>query len=175
MHSSCAFKKRIAICFQDEKWVELFPKTERCWTCRSERIVVPTLGYTKRINCFITLAWPGRNIIWNCFKRRRNIEFRRHLSNVIANARRRKLKKVILFIDGASYHKTPEVKKFLKEHPVLATKFLPKKDPNSNPTECMVNKRLSSAVSVNRCHADYNTLRQSTRAFLGKYNSIYAT
>jgi hypothetical protein len=114
-------------------------------------------------------------IIWNCYKRRRNIEFRKHLSNVAAYAKRHNMKKLVFFTDHASYHKTPHVKKFLRNHPVFVVRFLPKKDPNSNPTECMVNKRLSSAVSVNRCHADYGVLKLSTRAFLRKYNSIYAT
>ena len=161
--------------FQDEKWVELLPKIERCWTKKEDRLVVPTLGYTKRINCFITLFWPTKNIVWNCFKRRRNIEFRKHLSNIAAYAERQKLKKVIVFIDHAPAHKTDEVERFLKDHPVLVVIFLAKKDPNSNPTECLVNKRLSSAVSVNRCHADYTALKGATKKFLYKYNSIYAT
>ena len=103
------------------------------------------------------------------------MEFRKHLSNLIAYAKRHGLKRMVLFIDHAPAHKTDEVKKFLKDHPVFAVKFLPKKDPNSNPTECMVNKRMSSAVSVNRCHADYGALKRSTKKFLHNYNSIYAT
>jgi hypothetical protein len=109
---------------------------------------IPTLGYTKRMNFFITLFWPSRKIIWNAFKRRRNIEFRRHLSNVIAYAKRYGLKKVILFIDRATYHKTPEVKKFVKEHKdILHIKFLGKSDPNSNPIESLVNRRLGSVLN----------------------------
>ena len=155
--------------------MELLPKVERCWTAKGQRLKVPTLGYTKRLNCFISLCWPQRRIVWNCFKRRRNSEFRRHLSHLVADARRRGLKKIILFIDHASAHKTAQVKKFFKDHPMLVPKFLPKKDPNSNPTEALVNRRLSAAVSVNRCHADYPALKEKTRCFLRKYNPIYAT
>ncbi len=148
---------------------------EDVWIPRGEERHVPTLGYTKRVNCFITLFWPRKTIVWNCFKRRRNIEFRRHLSNLVAHAKRHRLKKIILFIDDASYHKTPHVKKFLKEHPVLKIKKLPKKDPNSNPTECLVNKRLHATVGVNRCHEDLPALKTTTKKFLRNYNSIYAT
>lgn len=155
--------------------MDLLPKVERCWTANGQRLRVPTLGYTQRINCFISLCWPRRNIIWDCFKRRRNIEFRRHLSHLVAHARRRELKKVILFVDHASAHKTTQVKNFLKKHPILTLKWLPKKDPNSNPTETLVNRRMSAAVSVNRCHPDYDALKGTTRSFLRKYNSIYAT
>ena len=121
------------------------------------------------------MLWPQKNIIWNCYKRRRNIEFRKHLSNLIAYAKRHRLKKIILFIDQALYHDTPEVKKFLKNHPIVHVKFLGKKDSNSNPVECLVNKRLHSAVSVNRSYENINGLEHSSKFFLRKYNVIYAT
>jgi hypothetical protein len=102
------------------------------------------------VNCFITLFWPRKRIVWNTFKRRRNIEFRIHPGNIVAYAHRHGIKRVILFVDHASYHKTPEVKLFVKQHPILKAILLGKQDPNSNPTECQVNKRLSGAVTVNR-------------------------
>lgn len=161
--------------FQDEKWVDLLPRVWKAWAPKGSDVRVPTLGYTKRVNCFITLFWPRKNIITNCFSRRRNIEFRKHLSNIVAYAKRHRLKKVILFIDDASYHKTPQVEKFVRQHPVLSIKTLPGKDPNSNPVECLVNKRLASAVCVNRCHEGLAALKLETKKFLRMYNSIYAT
>jgi len=156
--------------------VELLPRIEAAWKIGRKQLIIPTLGYTKRINVFVTLLWPSRKIVWNVFRRRRNGEFRRHLSHVLAHARRHKLKKIIMFVDHASYHKTKEVKKFRREHrDMLRIKFLGKKDPNSNPTECLVNKRLNSAVSINRCHASIDELTHATREFLGRYNNIYAT
>lgn len=136
---------------------------------------VKTLGYTKRVNCFITLFWPHKHIVWNTFSRRRNIEFRIHLSNLIAYALRHKIKRIILFVDHASYHETPEVMLFLKQHPILKVIWFGKKDPNSNPTECLVNRRLSGAVAVNREHVGLDDLKQKTKNFLWKYNSIYTT
>ena len=91
---------------------------------------VPTLGYTARKNFFISLFWPSKKIIWNAFDRRRNIEFRKHLSNLVAYAKRQKLKKIIFFIDRASYHGTPKVKKFFSEHSLFTVILLGKKDPN---------------------------------------------
>jgi hypothetical protein len=126
------------------------------WMVNKKQSFVPTLGYTKRMNFFITLFWPSKKIIWNAFKRRRNIEFR--------------------FIDRATYHKTPEVKKFVKEHKdILRIKFLGKGDPNSNPIESLVNRRLSSAVGVDRFHASIDVMTTAARNFLRKYNSVYAT
>ena len=78
-------------------------------------------------------------------------------------------------MDHASYHQTAEVKKFVQEHPILEIKWLGKKDPNSNPTEGLVNRRLSAAVSVNRHYQKLEELQMQTKKFLRKYNSIYAT
>lgn len=132
---------------------------------------IPTLGYTARRNFFISLVWPDKKIIWNCFKKRRNIEFRKHLSNLVAYAKRHKIKRIILFIDHATYHKTPAVKKFVKEHPILRVKFLGKKDPNSNPVELQVNKKMYSAVSVNKSYKNVKELEEAGRKYLMKYIS----
>lgn len=132
---------------------------------------IPTLGYTARRNFFISLVWPDKKIIWNCFKRRRNIEFRKHLSNLIAYAKRHKIKTIILFVDHATYHKTPEVKKFVRKHSILRVKFLGKKDPNSNPVELHVNKKMYSAVSVNKSYKNVKELEEAGRKYLIKYIS----
>ena len=155
--------------------MDLLPKIEGAWVKKGTRLRVPTLGYTKRRNFFVTLLWPSKRIIWNSFERRRNQEFRLHLSNVLAHARRHGLKKVVLFIDHASYHKTPEVQRFFSKHSVFKRKFLGLKDPNSNPVERLVNKRLNSAVCVNYCHDSLDALTKETKSFLRKYNLTYAT
>ena len=129
---------------------------------------IPTLGYNKRVNCFITLFWPKKKIVWNMFSKRRNIEFRKHLSNLAAYAKRKKLRRIILFVDHATYHKTPEVKKFLKAHTIFKLKFLGKKDPNSNPTERLVNRWLSAAISVNRNYINLQELKTKTKKILKK-------
>jgi hypothetical protein len=67
------------------------------------------------------------------------------------------------------------VKLFIKQHPILKVILLGKQDPNSNPTERQVNKRLAGAVAVNREHKNLADLRSKTKNFLRKYNSIYAT
>lgn len=156
--------------------MDLLPRIEATWRLGRKQMLVPTLGYTDRVNAFITLFWPRKKIIWNLFERRRNIEFRKHLSNVVAAARRHRIKRVILFIDHASYHDTDEVKKFFREHKgILTVKFLGKKDPNSNPVELLVNKRMNSYVCVNKCHQDIAALKKTVRFYLKKYNLIYAT
>lgn len=135
---------------------------------------IPTLGYTKRRNFFISLFWPRKNIVWDCFERRRNIEFRKHLSHLAAYAKRHRLRKLILFIDWASYHDTEEVRAFFREHPVFKRVFLGVKDPNSNPVEGLVNKRLASAL-LNRSFEDVVLLELTSKKFLRKYNSTYVT
>ena len=127
------------------------------------------------MNCFVTLFWPTKRIIWNTFSRRRNIEFRRHLSNLVAYAKRHKIKRIILFIDHASYHDTDEVKEFFENHLLFKVKWFGKKDPNSNAVELLVNKRLNNAVNVNRPNENIAQLKQRTKKFLRYYNSHYTT
>ena len=117
------------------------------------------------MNCFVTLFWPTKHIVWNTFDRRRNIEFRKHLSTLVAYAKRHKIKRIILFIDHASYHDTDEVKEFFNQHPLFKVKRFGKKDPNSNAVELLVNKRLSNAVNVNRPNENIAQLKQRTKNF----------
>lgn len=94
---------------------------------------------------------------------------------MVSYAKRHKIKRIILFIDHATYHKTPAVKKFVKEHPILRVKFLGKKDPNYNPVELHVNKKMHSAVSVNKSYKNIKELEKAGRKYLMNYISNYDT
>lgn len=134
---------------------------------KQDRIDTP--GYNKRRNVFITLFWPKRSIVYNTFEKRRNREFKKHLSNVIAYAKRHHMKKIILFIDHATYHKTKNVKKFIREHPILRVKFLPKRSPHLNPVEKMVNAPMKSVVCSNRSYRNIEQVVQNTHRFFREY------
>ena len=134
---------------------------------KQDRIDTP--GYNKRRNVFVTLFWPKKRFVYNIFEKRRSKEFKKHLSNVIAYARRHKMKKVILFIDHATYHKTKNVKKFIREHPILKVKFLPKKAPHLNPVEKVVNAPLKSVVCSNRSYRNMEQVMKNTHTFFREY------
>lgn len=145
----------------------------------SQRKVL-TPGYNARRNTFVTLFWPkkGKNRNWfvfNTYAKRRSREFKLHLSNVMQYARRRGARKVILFVDHAPCHKTRNVKKFIREHPMLKVKMLPKRAPNLNPVERKVNKPLKSAVCTNRSYSDIDDVVRNGRRFLRKYARSYGT
>jgi hypothetical protein len=144
---------------------------------RGEQKTVVTPGYNRRRNTFITLLWPKRRkgLVFNTYPKRRSREYKLHLSNVIQHARRRRAKKVILFADHAPCHKTKNVKRFIREHPVLKVKLLPKRAPNLNPVERLVNKPLKSAVCTNRSYSDIDDVIESGRRFLTKCRLTYGT
>ena len=100
---------------------------------RGEQRRVLTPGYNKRRNTFITLFWPKKKngLVFNTYAKRRSREYKLHLSNLLQYAKRRDAKKVILFADHAPCHKTKNVKKFIKEHPMLKMKLLPRERPTS--------------------------------------------
>jgi hypothetical protein len=49
--------------------------------------------------------------------------------------KRQDVKRLILFIDHAPCHKTKNVRRFIRDHPILSVKRLPKRAPKLNPTE----------------------------------------
>jgi hypothetical protein len=144
---------------------------------RGEQRRVLTPGYNKRRNTFITLFWPKKRngLVFNTYAKRRSREYKLHLSNLLQYAKRRDAKKVILFADHAPCHKTKNVKKFIKEHPMLRVKLLPKRAPNLNPVERLVNKPLKSAVCTNRSYSDIDDVIKAGRRFLTKYKRTYGT
>jgi hypothetical protein len=140
------------------------------------RVVTP--GYNKRRNTFITLFWPKRKsngFIFNTYAKRRSREYKLHLSNLLQHARRRGAKKVILFADHAPCHKTKNVETFIREHPTLKVKLLPKRAPNLNPVERLVNKPLKSVVCTNRSYSDIDDVIRAGRRFLTKYKQTFGT
>jgi hypothetical protein len=144
---------------------------------RGEQRRVLTPGYNKRRNTFITLFWPKKRngLVFNTYAKRRSREYKLHLSNLLQYAKRRDAKKVILFADHAPCHKTKNVKKFIKEHPMLRVKLLPKRAPNLNPVERLVNKPLKSAVCTNRSYSDIDDVIKAGRRFLTKNKRTYGT
>jgi transposase len=95
---------------------------------RGEQRRVLTPGYNKRMNTFVTLFWPNA-FVFNTYAKRGSREYKLHLSNVLQHARRRGAKRVILFADHAPCHKTKNVKRFVRRHPVLRVKLLAKRRP----------------------------------------------
>jgi len=144
---------------------------------RGEQRRVLTPGYNKRRNTFITLFWPKKKngFVFNTYAKRRSREYKLHLSNILQHAKRRGAKKVILFADHAPCHKTKNVKKYIREHPMLKVKLLPKRAPNLNPVERLVNKPLKSAVCTNRSYSDIDEVIRAGRRFLTKYRQTFRT
>jgi len=139
---------------------------------------VMTPGYNRRRNTFITLLWPKKRkngFIFNTYAKRRTREFKLHLSNLLQHAKRRGAKKVILFADHAPCHKTKNARKFIRDHPMLRVRRLPKRAPNLNPVERLVNKPLKSVVCTNRSYSDINDVIRAGRRFLTKYKRTFGT
>jgi hypothetical protein len=82
---------------------------------------------------------------------------------------------VILFADHAPCHKTKNVKKFIREHPILKLKLLPKRAPKLNPVEHMINRPLKKVVCVNRSHQTIDEVLTETRTFLQQHKRIFWT
>ncbi|MDG6937971.1 MAG: transposase [Nitrososphaerota archaeon] len=67
------------------------------------------------------------------------MEYKLRPSNLL-----QRVKRIIIFADHAPCHKTKNVKKLIRERrSVLRVKLLPKKAPNLNPVERLVDKQVS--------------------------------
>ena len=160
------------VAFQDETWTELYPRVEAKWMKKGtqERVVTP--GYNRRRNVFVTLFWPkNHGFVWNRFAKRRSREFKMHLSNLLQYAKRHGVKRIILFVDHAPCHKAKNVRRFIREHPELKKKLLPKRAPHLNPTEWIVNRPLKSVVCSNRSYKHINDVDRQTANFLRKHKT----
>lgn len=94
-----------------------------------------------------------------------------HLSNLLQYAKRHGVKKVILFVDHAPCHKTKNVRRFIREHPELKRKLLPKRAPDLNPTKWIVNRPLKSVVCSNRAYRRIDDVSAQTANFLSKHRT----
>ena len=83
------------------------------------------------------------------------------------------MKRIILFIDHATYHKTKNVKKFIREHPMLKVKFLPMGAPHLNPVEKLVNASIKSVVCSNRSYRSIEEVMTNTHRFFREYRNSY--
>jgi hypothetical protein len=143
---------------------------------KQKRVLTPWKN--KRRNTFITLLWPERKngLIFNTYARRRSREFKHHLSNVLAHAKRLGAKKIILFVDHAPCHKTPNSKRFIRDHKsIIRVKLLAKRAPRLNPVEGDVNRPLKSVVCTNKSHHSIEEVVEETRTFLRKYRQTLGT
>jgi hypothetical protein len=156
--------------------VELYPRIEAKWMKKGYQEKISTPGYNKRTNIFITLFWPKKlGYIWNKFERRRSREFKLHLSNLIQHAKRHSIKRILLFIDHAPCHKTKTVKRLIRRYKIIKTKLLPKKAPELNPAEWVINRPLKSTVCTNRSYTSIHDVNHHTTDFLRKHRMTLRT
>jgi hypothetical protein len=164
------------IAFEDEKWVELYPRVEAKWMKKGKQEEVLTPGYNRRTNYFITLFWPKKyGFVWNRFKRRRSREFRKHVSNVFQHAKRHGTKKLVLFMDHAPCHKTQASRRLIRRYGIIRARLLPKRAPKLNPTEWIVNRPLNSYVCTNRSYSNIDDVNSRATDFLRKHRRNLCT
>ena len=70
--------------------------------------------------------------------------------------------KIFLYVDGASWHKGPWVKQFLKEHVNLILEYLPPYHPELNPQE-RIWRMIRYEVTTNRYYISVDAIQRSIR------------
>jgi hypothetical protein len=132
---------------------------------------VHTPGLNRRINVFITLLWPSKRLRYNIYKRRRAIEFKRHLRCLIDYVKRNGYRRLILITDNAKAHRCPETGAYIeKNRETLKVFYLPSYAPQLNEVEGRINRRIKHEVCANHQHKTIEELTKATRAYLRTYN-----
>lgn len=129
----CSLPKTL-IAFADEMSSKLHPKQGYMWT-RKKKPTVATHDSHKRVYTVAAVIPKNGKVVARTSNKFNQHEFIRFLKLLLSKTK----KKICLYIDRMAAHKTPKVKEFLKKHPRLKIKWLPKYSPKFNPTEYLWN------------------------------------
>jgi hypothetical protein len=138
---------------------------------RGVQFEVPTPGVNRRINAFITAFWPSKRTRYSIYKRRRSLEFIKHLESVLRYVKRKGYRRLILIIDNASFHKSRDSTLFLQTHRAEIKPFnLPTYSPKLNEVDGRIDKQLKKDVSTNHTYKSLESLEKAARQYLNMHN-----
>jgi len=138
---------------------------------RGVQFEVPTPGVNRRINAFVTAFWPSKRIRYSVYKRRRSLEFTKHLESVSRYAKRKGYKRLILIMDNASFHKSRTTTLFLQTHRAeIKTFHLPRYAPKLNEVDSRINRALKRDICANHTYRTIQKLTKAARQYLRQYN-----
>ena len=124
-------------------------------------------GSNRKINAFITLLYHSNKIKFKISKSRTSIDFIDHLRSIRNYIKKNKIKRFILVTDNASFHASRKTKQFIENQlHCLTVIFLPKRSPNLNLVETMVNRNLKKDVCANHNYATEDNLTNAVRRYL---------
>jgi transposase len=137
---------------------------------RGVQLEIPTPGINRRINAFITGFWPSRRLRYSLHRRRRSLEFTKHLESVLRYMKRKGYRRLILIMDNASFHLSRATRRFLEAHPEIKPFYLPRYAPKLNEVDGRINRQLKKDVSTNHTHNNLEDLENAAREYLARHN-----
>ena len=163
--------------FEDETGFTLHPRLGRGWARRGQRLRVPTTSqHHTRLNCFGWVAPMLKR--WRVLRTARGNQagFVTCLRQVMRQLR---WYTVWLYVDGAPWHRGPEVEAFLHAHPRLHVEYLPRYQPGLNVQE-RIWRQVRYEATTNQWFTDlgqtwqavHRTITSWTPAKLGRLCNI---
>lgn len=138
---------------------------------RGEQKAIATPGVNRRWNIFITMLYPSNRLKYNFYRRRRSIEFRRHLEGVLRYSSKKGYKRIVLIMDNATLHKSRETASFLQKHShTIKPFYLPTYSPQLNIVEGRVNRKLKHEICTNHNFESLQRLVKAARESLRRLN-----
>lgn len=151
--------------------MELNPTIAATWMPRGTQLEIPTPGVNRRINAFITAFWPSKRLRYSVYRRRRSLEFTKHLQSVLRYMKRKGYRRLILIMDNASFHLSRTTSLFLEAHRAEIKPFyLPTYAPKLNEVDSRINRALKRDTCANHTHRTIQQLTEATRLHLRQHN-----
>src|SRR5438309_2979252 len=152
--------EKALLVFADESGFSLHPKLGRVWAKRgSQPTVATTSHHGKRLNLFGWVeplkGWHGL-FRWPKGNTDGFLAFLKYLCYRVQKT------KVYLYIDGASWHRGPRVRKFLNAHTNIQVEYLPPYHPELNVQE-RVWHLIRYEATTNQYHATVDMIEHAIR------------
>ena len=130
-------------------------------------------GTKKKINAFITLLYPSHKVMFKLSESRTSQDFIDHVRSISHYVKSNNgVKRFILVIDNASFHISRKTKSFLtKQAQWLTVIYLPKRSPNLNPVETIVNRNLKKDIYANYNYQSEEDLTVAVTKYLRSMGS----
>ena len=160
LHRIVEQSEKVLLVFADESGFSLHPKLGRVWAKRgSQPTVATTSHHGKRLNLF---GWVEPLKGWHGLFRWPKGNTDGFLAFLKYLCYRLQKTKVYLYIDGASWHRGPRVRKFLNAHTNIQVEYLPPYHPELNVQE-RVWHLIRYEATTNQYHATVDMIEHAIR------------
>ena len=157
------------ILFSDEAGISLEPKLGAMWSLKGVQPIVPTNSSWSRVNLTGFVDPLRGKILVNQMEKGNSENFVKQLE--IVKKKYKHKKRITLYVDNATWHKTNIVKEWVANNTKIKIDFLPKYAPELNPIErhwWYLRKEATQSVLFENKEECWNTINDHFKSLTAK-------